>query len=233
MKLAIWDFDGTLAFRTGLWASAMVQVLDAVRPDHGITEEHLRPHLRTGFPWHQPDVAHNDGASGDVWWSRRHELFERVYLSAGVEPAAASTCARKVRDSFCEISGWSLFPDTVLTLERLAYAGWTHAVLSNHVPELPDIAAGLAIDHLFAEIFTTALIGFEKPHPEAFLTVLRRFPERSQVWMIGDNPVADIAGSRAVGIPSILVRQRHCCIVPCCDDLDGVVELLTGPLSES
>jgi len=29
------------------------------------------------------------------------------------------------------------------------------------------------------------------------------------VWMVGDNPVADIVGAEAVGIPAILVRNKE------------------------
>ena len=42
--------------------------------------------------------------------------------------------------------GWQLFDDTVPALDRLGEAGWRHAVLSNHVPELEQIVAGLGLD---------------------------------------------------------------------------------------
>lgn len=53
-RLLIWDFDGTLAHRDGMWSGAMVEVLDRHEPGHGITREDVRPHLRMGFPWHNP-----------------------------------------------------------------------------------------------------------------------------------------------------------------------------------
>jgi hypothetical protein len=45
-----------------------------LRPELGITAEHLRPHLQRGFPWHTPDVVRAP-CSADEWW----EMFEGVF----------------------------------------------------------------------------------------------------------------------------------------------------------
>ncbi|MGH9197011.1 MAG: HAD-IA family hydrolase, partial [Acidimicrobiia bacterium] len=59
---------------------------------------------------------------------------------------------------------------------------------------------------LVESVFTSARIGYEKPHPEAFRTVLSHITDADNIWMVGDNPVADVAGAEKVGIPGILVR---------------------------
>ena len=57
-------------------------------------------------------------------------------------------------------------------LSALAEAGWTHAVLSNHVPELADLIEALGLTSHFARVFNSADIGVEKPNPEAFRIAL-------------------------------------------------------------
>ena len=52
---------------------------------------------------------------------------------------------------------------------------------------------------------TSALVGWEKPHAEMFRHVLDRLGRPSHTWMVGDNPMADIEGARAAGIPALLV----------------------------
>ena len=91
-------------------------------------------------------------------------------------------------------------------LKQLQDVGWTHVILSNHVPELPDIVTTLGLSPYITRIFTSALLGYEKPHPQAFRYVLDELHNPAVVWMIGDNPEADIAGAEASGIPAILVR---------------------------
>jgi putative hydrolase of the HAD superfamily len=81
-------------------------------------------------------------------------------------------------------------------------------ILSNHVPELEAIISGLGIRDRFAAVITSALIGYEKPHPEAFRIALAKAGHPETVWMVGDNPRADVAGAEAAGIPAILVRHE-------------------------
>ena len=80
-------------------------------------------------------------------------------------------------------------------------------VLSNHVPELEDIVTGVGLRGHFEAVLTSALMGYEKPHPEAFRMALREAGSPEQVWMVGDNPVADVQGAESLGIPAILVHS--------------------------
>ena len=56
----------------------------------------------------------------------------------------------------------------------------------------------------------SAVLGYEKPHPRAYTTVLQAMgPDLSTVWMIGDSFTADVLGAEAAGIPAVLVRRSH------------------------
>ncbi|HEY2353952.1 MAG TPA: HAD family hydrolase [Gaiellaceae bacterium] len=209
MKLLIWDFDGTLAHRRGEtgWSLLLEEALDAEEPGHGHTAEVMRPYLRDGFPWHRPDEPHLElCGDADAWWDSVLPRLALAYEACGYPPARALELAAAARRLYVDPAGWSLFEDTVPALERLGEDGWTHAILSNHVPELGAIVAGLGLDRYVAAVSCSADTGYEKPHPLAYASVLDGF-DPTEVWMIGDNVVADVLGAEAIGIPAVLVRR--------------------------
>jgi putative hydrolase of the HAD superfamily len=117
--------------------------------------------------------------------------------------------AGQFRHRYTDLTRWRLFPDTLPTLNTLSANGWRHIVLSNHVPELPEILRHLGVIDQVVAVFNSAQTGYEKPHPQAFRYVLDFIGDAETVWMIGDNYVADVLGAEAVGIPGILVRKAH------------------------
>ena len=67
--------------------------------------------------------------------------------------------------------------------------------------------AHLGLDALVDVVWSSAVTGYDKPHPEAFRRALAELGWPSTVWMVGDNPRADVDGAEAVGIPAILIRR--------------------------
>ena len=227
-RVVLIDFDGTLAMRPGLWGACVLELLDELEPGHGIELERLRAGLRGGFPWHRADEPHLELRDPDAWWAPVHELIARVLVEAGLEAERATELARATRQRFCDPTrGWVLFEDSLPALARLREAGWRCAVLSNHVPELPALAAGLGLSDHVDVIVTSATIGYEKPHPEAFRIALRTAGDPDEAWMVGDNPIADVAGAEAVGLPAVLVRRAGEARLRA-EDLHGAVDLILG-----
>ena len=207
-SVIIWDFDGTLGFRPGMWRGCLIEVLDAYRPGHGVKSEALRPFLQDGFPWHRPEVEHTELTTADAWWDPIEVLIARAYEGVGIDPGDASALAKLARERFVDCSiGWQLFEDTLPVLGELARDGWRHAILSNHVPELPALIDGLGLGELIDVVLTSAVIGYDKPHPRAFALALEACGNPDPVWLVGDNPIADVAGAEAAGIPAIQVRS--------------------------
>jgi putative hydrolase of the HAD superfamily len=219
MKYLIWDFDGTLGYRAGMWTGTLLEVLHRDMPGHGYTEEEIRPHLQAGFPWHAPELSHADIESAGEWWDALDQLFERAFGAVGVEPQQAGILAQRVRDLYPLPEYWQLFDDAIPALRELSARGWTHIILSNHVPELGSILHALGIDEYFAHVFNSADTGYEKPHPQAFANVMEIIGKDGEVWMIGDSLESDIRGAARAGIPAILVRSRHDDAGYCCADL--------------
>jgi putative hydrolase of the HAD superfamily len=174
-RLILWDFDGTLASRRGEtgWSLLPAELLDEHQPGSGITADHVRPFLRDGFPWHRPDLAHPELSEPEAWWRHVEELLVAAYEGVGIG-GGRSELASLVRPRYVDTSlGWRLYDDTLPALERLQADGWRHAILSNHVPELPSMVAALGLSSLIDVVFTSVVTGYEKPNRNAFELALR------------------------------------------------------------
>jgi putative hydrolase of the HAD superfamily len=206
--VVLWDFDGTLAWRPGLWGGCVLEVLDELAPGHTAELEKVRAVLKGGFPWDRHTEPHPHLSSPDAWWETVTPLLSRA-IRGCVEEARVPELAHAVRLRFIDASKqWRVFDDTRSALGTTASTGWRNVVLSNHVPELSTLVAQLGLGDLVERVFSSATTGYEKPHPEAFRVALRACGNPARRWMVGDNPIADVAGAEALGIPAILVRTN-------------------------
>ena len=205
-RAILWDFDGTLATRPGHWGACLVEVLDAREPGHGLTNADLIPFLRSGFPWHEHDQPHPHLSEPDAWWQHIGQTLLGVLTSAQVPAGRAAEHLRHFRGTYLDPARWSVYPDAAPALALAAAAGWRNVIVSNHAPELPDLVSALGLGTHVDGIITSARCGYEKPHPAIFDLARRAAGDPDTVWMVGDNPVADIAGAARAGIPGVLVR---------------------------
>lgn len=208
MRMLLWDFDGTLGYRQGMWSQALFDVLREHHPTCAVTRDDIRPFLREGFPWHQPQVSHVELATPEQWWVELEAVLMHAYVGVGCSLPVARHLALLAHHKYLEKSQWFLYADAISTLKTLSTLGWEHAVLSNHVPELSEIVDAVGLTPYIRTIFSSALTGYEKPHPQAFLQALDLLGHPQPVWMIGDNIEADVLGAQGVGIPAILVRKE-------------------------
>lgn len=208
--VVLWDFDGTLARRPGLWSACVLEVLDEHAGGHRGTLECVRAELKGAFPWHRHEQPHPELCDAERWWQALTPALERAIHACGVERVRTAELARAVRTRFVDgTRGWQLFDDARPALEHTAGAGWRNAILSNHVPELDAIVRALGLGGLVERVFSSACSGYEKPHPQAFRDALAALGDPRQRWMVGDNPRADVAGAEALGIPAILVHGEQ------------------------
>jgi putative hydrolase of the HAD superfamily len=205
-RAVLWDFDGTLAVRPGHWSGCLVELLDARAPRHGLTAADLMPWVRSGFPWHEHDRPHPQLSEPDAWWQHVGQTLLSVLTSAKIPADEAAAHLVHFRDLYLDVARWSAFPDSAAALALTAAAGWRNVIVSNHAPELADLVTGLGLDAHVDAVITSARCGYEKPHPAIFDLARRAAGDPGTAWMVGDNPVADIAGAAKAGIPGILVR---------------------------
>jgi putative hydrolase of the HAD superfamily len=221
-KILIWDFDGTLAYRQGGWTGALIDVLRQSTPPVEADPEQVGACLQAGFPWHAPENPH-PGLSADEWWEDMQPVFARAMRAAGVRNGQAYQMAQDVRGVYLKPSLWQRYNDAIPALEQLNARGWTHVLLSNHTPELPQLLDQLGLRSYFAQTFNSACTGYEKPNPKAFRAVLEWAGPGAICWMIGDEFYSDILGALEIGLPGILVRRSHPDAPMYCQSLSEIV----------
>jgi len=75
------------------------------------------------------------------------------------------------------------------------------------VSGLSDLVRGLGIGKYFSEVYSSALMGYEKPNVQIYRKVLEKLDSNRDVTMIGDN-FTRMFKVRA-GIKAILVRKEN------------------------
>lgn len=197
MRRAIfWDFDGTLTTGEPTWRFCLVRALGPLAERYGVTEEALRPFLRTGFPWH-PDG--DSSLTGERFWQALYSRFSAALIGCGVPGPAAGTAARRVREIVQDKTLYHVRPDAAATLAVCAYQGWKNYILTNNFPEWESLFGRLGLRQFFSGIVVSGVVGASKPEEKIFRIAERVANFPSLIWMVGDNPQADIAGGLAAG----------------------------------
>lgn len=136
--------------------------------------------------------------------------FMEVLLKVGVDPVHSKRLSASVRSEYLHEVHWQVFNDAPQVLEKVMALGCKNVVLSNHVPELEGLVGKLNLDRYFHRVYTSGLIGYEKPNPSIFHHVLRDLDaSKDECLMVGDSFDADIAGAEQVGIKAIQVRSPN------------------------
>ena len=204
MRWLLWDFDGTLGYHDGRWSRTLQQALAAEGLDFPL--ERIHGWTATSFPWHSPELSHAEFFGGTPWWEHMQNHFAALLRAEGVTAAQASAVTAGLKRSYLQPDRWHLYDDTIPALMQARALGYRLAILSNHVPELPEIVRGLGIAGYFEQVLTSAILGWEKPNPQFFRAAQTLLGCRQDATMIGDNPQADGAGALAAGFRAILVR---------------------------
>jgi putative hydrolase of the HAD superfamily len=122
-RVVFWDFDGTLAYRFGMWRGCLVSALGRVDPSHALTHDAVGRGLQSGFPWHEPERGHLEMSTTELWWGALLPLFVRAYEQAGVSASTAAQAAALVAEVYVDPTHWAVFDDVRPALERLRNGG--------------------------------------------------------------------------------------------------------------
>jgi putative hydrolase of the HAD superfamily len=167
----------------------------------------LRPYLQAGFPWQEPEKPHLHLNDPEDWWRHLRNLLSTAMTNAGFPESAVTSSVSHVRERFLEPSRWLVYDDTIPALTAVRSLGARSIILSNHVPELEWLADRLGIRACVDSVITSGLVGYEKPHARIYEIALETTGHPERVCMVGDNPIADVAGPEAAGIPGILISR--------------------------
>jgi putative hydrolase of the HAD superfamily len=106
------------------------------------------------------------------------------------------------------------------TLRRLRGDGWRLAILTNGIPsvqatKIEALALAPMVDEV---IYAEAVTRGGKPARAPFLEALSRLEVPAErCVVVGDDPVADVAGARAAGLRAIRLAQPHITVEPGAD----------------
>ena len=226
-KYLLWDFGNTIVQLKQSWAQLALEI---VQPDASqVTRslEVVQAEFAKGFPWRKPEQSHTHIQNADEWWQYLFfPMFRRILVLFEVHESRFDDLSARFRQACLSPETWEVYPDVRPTLETLSSLGWTHVIVSNHVPELETLLERLGLRHHFEQVFTSGIIGFEKPNPKFFEFVLNRLDRAEQMWMIGDNHAHDIVGAAQFGIPGILIGKPRDGVQYACPDLEGVIKIV-------
>ena len=159
--------------------------------------------------------------------------FYRDVLTALGHADDGMQLAEALFASFSDPASYALFDDVGPALEELAGRGVTLGVVSNFEPWLADILALREIDHLFATVAISGVLGVAKPDPRIFETALAEAgADPAATLHVGDQPANDVVAARAVGITPVLIDRFARYPEPDdthrVEDLTELVKLLDG-----
>lgn len=186
---ALFDLDGTLFDRDAAlraFAAAQHARFRAAWPN--VSQEYYVAHLlaldQRGAVWKDrvyQALVQETGANG-VTWGELLADYEAGFPAHG-----------------------QAFPFAREVLATLRERGFRLALITNGLTRLQSrVLRALALEDYFEAVLISEAEGVRKPAPEIFLRALRRLHARpEQAVMIGDNPVADIASARAVGLRTV------------------------------
>ena len=169
----LWDFDGTLAYRDGMWSATLLSLLNKA----GINDipiENIRPYLRTGFTWHNFEHSHKELFNGKTWYEYYDNFFYEIFIRIGLNENISKELSKNVILEYMDKTKWFVYGDVTETLEKTIKYGFRNYVLSNHVPELNKIVENVGLKNYFCEVYSSANIGYEKPNIKIYEYVLER-----------------------------------------------------------
>jgi putative hydrolase of the HAD superfamily len=138
------------------------------------------------------------------WWG----AFLREVLARLEHEAGWRHLLDELYAAFSNPRVWQVYPETRATLAAIHGRGLEMAVISNWDRRLPEILDGLELSDWFRTITVSASENIEKPAAGIFHRTLERLgvgPE--ETVHVGDSPLEDYDGSRAVGMTPVLVDR--------------------------
>lgn len=105
---------------------------------------------------------------------------------------------------FAQSDCWRLYEDVPEVLDLLKSTGVKLAIISNWDSRLPALCDELGISRYFDAVVVSALVGYEKPHPEIFRIALNQTGlTPAETLYVGDDPFLDYQGARKAGMSSL------------------------------
>lgn len=137
----------------------------------------------------------------------------RIYLEALGLPSDDETVAavqQRFVDETQHHGGWQYraFKEVSEVMDYLRRHGIKRAVISNADADVTRFCLHMGFAEQMDIIITSALVGWEKPDSRTFYAALEPLEvEPGRAIHVGDQPLSDIAGARAIGMGAALIDR--------------------------
>ena len=180
-SVALFDLDNTLVDRQAAfrrWASSFV--------------------TRRGL---DGDAENWLCAADDDGFATRQELFSRARRHLGLAEPVGDLIA-EYRAGYFE--HFEPDPAVLGVLDQLRRGGWRIGIVTNGPTTQREKIRRSGLGAYVDGLCISDEVGIEKPDPRIFVEAIRRCTTRQDAhgsaWMIGDTPLADIAGGQGAGL---------------------------------
>lgn len=202
-KAILWDFDGTLSYPNTSFSTALYRAIT----DCGCTANQAQTlaFLEQAYPWKAPDVAYADRA-GEVWWDSMFAKTSAFCLQQRISIERIPTINKRFRELLIHVDNYCLYTDAIATLQKCIALGYKNYAATNNYPEILENYQKLGLSPYFSDYIVSSHIGYDKPHPEFYAEAKHRAGNPEILYMVGDNPTADIQGGNAAGCITVAVH---------------------------
>ncbi|HEY3196682.1 MAG TPA: HAD-IA family hydrolase [Nitrospirales bacterium] len=140
-----------------------------------------------------------------LWWfDVVHNVFYRAGMFEGFDQYFDEVFAY-----FSRPEAWTLYPETVMTLQALEQRGLELGIVSNFDSRLYEILVGLGIDRFFDSVTISSVAGAAKPSPQIFQRALTKHDaSASEALHVGDSLREDAQGAAAAGLKALLLQRE-------------------------
>ncbi|MBA2944750.1 HAD family hydrolase [Streptomyces himalayensis] len=198
IQAVLWDIDDTIFDYAGADTAGMhAHLLAEGLPARYVTAEHALARWK--------EITENHWArfgAGEVDFHTQRRDRVRDFLDADLDDTEADAWFERHRGHY--EAAWSLFPDTVPTLDALA-GSYRHAVLSNSAAVHQERKLrSLGVRDRFEVVLCAVELGVSKPAAEAFHAACAALAlDPAEIAYVGDQPEIDARGARDAGMLGI------------------------------
>ena len=223
-EAVVFDWYGTLAAPAPEdWWQQMLTLIE----DAG-----ARPSAEAFTDWSTPETVHPQHSASEGAYRRYEEsLLDRLLGQSKLSDRQCSELRPRIL-ALRDAELVPIFPDVHETLEHLLGEGVRLALCSNWSWDLDRHLAFNSLDDAFEVVVCSAVVGYRKPHPQIFSTLLEALDlPPGRVAFVGDDWNADVQGARAAGLVPVHLARAACAVelhegVACASDLRAVRALL-------
>ena len=149
---------------------------------------------------HHPELEHDE----EIWV----RFTEDIVRGMGGEGARVREVAEAITDGWLHSENFELYEDVLPVLSLLRERGVAIGLVSNTSRDLDAFVLHFGLD--VDAWISSSVHGKVKPSPTIFLAALELLGvEPGRAVMVGDSPLDDIEGARALGIRAYLIDREE------------------------